>query len=398
MARGADRRRLRAALGSKLTSMAQAIAPGATIGILGGGQLGRMIAMAAAQLGLKTHIYAPDSDSPAFDVAGAHTIAAYEDEAALTGFAHSVDVITYEFENVPFRTAEVLAEICPVRPNPRALATSQDRLVEKQFLTGLGIATAPYAQVDDAGALARAVAQVGRPSILKTRRFGYDGKGQTILREGSDLAVTFRSLGGVAAILEGVVPFIKEVSVVAARGLDGTFAAYDVCENQHDHHILSVTRAPAELSPEAAETAVGIARRIAEALDYEGVIGVEMFVTEAPDRAGVPRQSITVNELAPRVHNSGHWTEDGAETSQFEQHIRAICGWPLGSTQRRGEMVEMRNLIGEDILAWREILQDPTAHLHLYGKAEARPGRKMGHVTKVIRDAAGETQKGDRHG
>jgi 5-(carboxyamino)imidazole ribonucleotide synthase len=374
--------------------MAQDIAPGATIGILGGGQLGRMLAIAAAQLGLKTHIYSPDPDSPAFDVAAVQTVAAYEDEAALADFAGSVDVVTYEFENVPARTAEVLAAICPVRPNPRALATSQDRLIEKQFLSSLGIATAPFAQVDDAGALARAVGQLGRPSILKTRRFGYDGKGQTIVREGSDLAVSFRSLGGVEAILEGVVPFIKEVSVVAARGLDGAFTAYDVCENQHDHHILSVTRAPAQLTPEAAETAVGIARHIAEALDYEGVIGVEMFVTEVPDGAGALRQSIIVNELAPRVHNSGHWTQDGAATSQFEQHVRAICGWPLGSTKRRGAMVEMRNLIGDEVNAWRDILRDPDAHLHLYGKAEARPGRKMGHVTKLIAEAQTEKPKG----
>ncbi len=218
---------------TQLTAMAQDLAPGATIGILGGGQLGRMLAMAAAELGLRTHIFSPDPQSPAFEVAGARTLAPYEDEAALVRFAGAVDVVTYEFENVPARTAAVLAAIRPVRPNPGALETSQDRLVEKQFLNGLGIATAPYAQVDDAGALARAVAQLGRPSILKTRRFGYDGKGQTILREGSDLAVTFRSLGGVPAILEGVVPFIKEVSVVAARGLDGAFAAFDVCENQH---------------------------------------------------------------------------------------------------------------------------------------------------------------------
>ncbi len=373
--------------------MAQDMSPGATIGILGGGQLGRMLAIAAAQLGLKTHIYSPDPQSPAFDVAAAHTIAAYEDEAALAAFAGEVGVVTYEFENVPARTAEVLAAIRPVRPNPRALAISQDRLIEKQFLSGLGIATAPFAQVDDAGALARAVAQLGRPSILKTRRFGYDGKGQTILRAGADLATTFRSLGGDESILEGVVPFVKEVSVVAARGLDGAFAAYDVCENQHEHHILSLTRVPAQLSPEAAETAIGIAKRIAEALDYEGVIGVEMFVTEAPDKAGVPRQSITVNELAPRVHNSGHWTQDGAETSQFEQHIRAVCGWPLGSTRRLGTMVEMRNLIGEAANAWREILQDPDAHLHLYGKAEARPGRKMGHVNKVFGTFEAKTGK-----
>jgi 5-(carboxyamino)imidazole ribonucleotide synthase len=356
-----------------------------------------MLALAAARLGLKAHVYTPDAQSPAFDVSAAHTVAAYEDEAALAVFAGAVDVVTYEFENVPARTAEVLAGICPVRPNPRALEISQDRLLEKQFLSGLGIATAPFAQVDDAGALARAVAQIGRPSILKTRRFGYDGKGQTIVREGSDLAVTFRSLGGGTAILEGVVPFVKEVSVVAARGLDGAFAAFDLCENQHEHHILSVTRVPALLSPAAAEAAIAMAQKIAEALDYEGVIGVEMFVTEAPNVDGVLQQSIIVNELAPRVHNSGHWTQDGAVTSQFEQHIRAICGWPLGSTQRCGPVIEMRNLIGDDIKAWRDILGDPSAHLNLYGKTEARPGRKMGHVTKILtkitEDGTGGNQK-----
>jgi 5-(carboxyamino)imidazole ribonucleotide synthase len=372
--------------------MDKALAPGGTVGILGGGQLGRMLAMAAARLGLKVHIFSTDPNSPAFDVASARTIAAYEDETALAAFAQRVDVVTYEFENVPARTAAVIAEICPVRPNPRVLATSQDRLFEKQFLSGLGIATAPYAQVDDAGALARAVAQLGRPSILKTRRFGYDGKGQIVLREGSDLAVTFRSLGGGPAILEGVVPFIKEVSVVAARGLDGSFAAFDVCENQHEHHILSVTRAPALLTPEAAAKAFEITRQIADALDYEGVIGVEMFVVEAPAGHGAPREDIIVNELAPRVHNSGHWTQDGAITSQFEQHIRAICGWPLGSTKLTGASVEMHNLIGDDIDAWREILQDPAAHLHLYGKTEARPGRKMGHVVKVIAPTADRIQ------
>jgi len=355
------------------------IKPGATIGILGGGQLGRMIALAAADLGLKSHVFSPDAQSPAFDVAAAYTVAAYEDEAALAAFATAVDVVTYEFENVPARTAAVLASLRPVRPNPQALATTQDRLTEKQFLNDLGVATAPFMQVDDAGALARAVAQLGRPSILKTRRFGYDGKGQTVLREGSDLATSFRSLGNVPCILEGVVPFIKEVSVVAARGLDGTFAAFDVCENHHEHHILSLTTVPASLSPEASATALETAKKIAAALDYEGVIGVEMFVTEQGSA-----QQIIVNELAPRVHNSGHWTERGALTSQFEQHVRAICGWPLGSTKRCGEKVEMRNLIGDDVEKWQEILQDPANHLHLYGKAEARPGRKMGHVTKVF--------------
>ena len=242
------------------------LAPGATIGILGGGQLGRMLALAAARLGLRTHVYCPDPDSPAFEVASASTVAPYEDEAALRAFAASVEVVTYEFENVPARTAEVLAEVRPVRPDAAALAASQDRLVEKQFLASLGIATAPFVAVDTAGALPRAVAQLGRPSILKTRRFGYDGKGQTTIKDGSDIAAAFRSLGGGACILEGVVPFTKEVSVVCARGLDGGFAAFDVCENAHRNHILHRTLAPAAIARETAAEAVAIAKKIADAL------------------------------------------------------------------------------------------------------------------------------------
>jgi 5-(carboxyamino)imidazole ribonucleotide synthase len=296
--------------------MAERLSPGDTIGILGGGQLGRMLAMAAARLGLKSHIYCPDTDSPAFDVAGAKTVAAYEDEAALRAFAQSVDVITYEFENIPARTAEVLAALRPVRPGPAALAVSQDRLTEKDFVTSLGILTAPYRAVEDAGALARAVGELGRPAILKTRRFGYDGKGQVTIREGSDLGGIFRSLGGTPCILEGVVPFIKEVSVIAARSLDGAFVAYDVTENIHANHILSVSRAPAKLDPACAEAAIAVAKKIADALDYVGVLAVELFVTEEPGEDGRLAQTIRVNETAPRVHNSGHWTLDGALCSQ----------------------------------------------------------------------------------
>ncbi|VFU09481.1 N5-carboxyaminoimidazole ribonucleotide synthase [Methylocella tundrae] len=354
-------------------------APGARVGILGGGQLGRMLAMAAAGLGLKAHIFAPEPDSPAFDVCVEKTVAAYEDEAALAFFAANVDVITYEFENVPARTAALLSDLCLVRPSAAALAACQDRLVEKEFLADIGIPTAAYMRVDDAGSMARAVAQLGRPSILKTRRFGYDGKGQVLVREGADLAVTFRSLGGGPAILEAIVPFAKEVSVVAARGADGAFAAYDVCENRHENHILKVTRAPARISPGTAAEAVELTRAIAEALDYVGVIAVEMFVVE---QAGGGEQ-LRVNEIAPRVHNSGHWTLDGSATSQFEQHIRAIVGWPLGATWRHGETVEMENLIGEEVFGFERVLREPGASLHLYGKAEARAGRKMGHVTRV---------------
>ena len=352
---------------------------GATIGFLGGGQLGRMMAMAAARLGLKAHVYAPAGDNPAFDVAARHTVAAYEDEAALSRFAAAVDVVTYEFENVPARTAEVIGQKHPVLPGPRALATTQDRLLEKDFVRSLGVETAPYMAVDDGGALARAVAAIGRPSILKTRRFGYDGKGQTAVRMGADLGGLFRGLGGAPCILEGMVAFEKEVSVVAARGHDGAFAAYDLCENVHENHILSKTIAPARAGAATQARAVEIARAIAEALDYVGVFAVEMFLVR--DDAG---ERLLVNEIAPRVHNSGHWTLDGALTSQFEQHIRAIAGWPLGATARHGARVEMTNLIGDQMDRWPGILAEPGAMPQFYGKAETRAGRKMGHVTRIF--------------
>ena len=297
-------------------------------------------------------------------------------------FAEAVDVVTYEFENVPAATAAFLAARKPVRPGPLALEKTQDRLVEKDFLRGLGIPTAPYAAIDNAGALARHIGQLGRPAILKTRRFGYDGKGQFALREGSDVGAAFRALGGAPCILEGFVAFEREVSVIGARGLDGAFAAFDVCENEHENHILSLTRAPAHMAPETAAEAMEITHKILDALDYVGVIAVEMFLVAETDPAGVRRERVVVNEIAPRVHNSGHWTTDGAETSQFEQHVRAIAGWPLGSPKRRGR-IEMRNLIGDQVEQWRALLTEPGACLHLYGKAESRPGRKMGHVTRV---------------
>jgi 5-(carboxyamino)imidazole ribonucleotide synthase len=353
--------------------------PGSTIGILGGGQLARMLALAGARLGLKSHVFSPVPDDPAFDVCAAHTKADFLDEDALAAFAESVDVVTYEFENVPARTAEVLEAHRPVRPNPKVLALTQDRLVEKDFVRGLGIATADFADVTDVESLARAVARLGRPSILKTRRFGYDGKGQTQIREGVDLAQAFASLGGAPCILEGFVPFTKEVSVVAARGLDGEFRAWDVCENVHEHHILATTTAPAAISDATARAAIDMARSIAEAADYVGVIAVELFVVS--DAQG---ERLVVNEIAPRVHNSGHWTLDGAMTSQFEQHMRAVAGMPLGSTRRHGRQVIMRNLIGADADKWADILAQDGDCLHLYGKTESRPGRKMGHVTRIV--------------
>ena len=354
------------------------IQPGATIGILGGGQLGRMLALAAAHYGLKVHVYCPDAESPAFDVAAYCTRAAYDDEEALARFAAGCDVVTYEFENVPHETAALITRHTALHPNAQALATTQDRLDEKTFVASLSIRTAPFRKVSNADELAQALDELGRPAVLKTRRFGYDGKGQAILRQGDDPEAAFAALGRAPCILEGFVPFEREVSVVAARTADGAFAAYDLCANEHRDHILACTRVPAGVSGELEREAVDIARRIADALDYVGVLAVEMFLIE---EGGAPH--VVVNEIAPRVHNSGHWTIEGAVTSQFEQHIRALCGFPLGSPSRLGR-VAMENLVGDEVAAWPEILADPAAHLHLYGKSRARPGRKMGHVTRVF--------------
>jgi 5-(carboxyamino)imidazole ribonucleotide synthase len=348
--------------------------PGSTIGVLGAGQLARMLALAAAPLGLKTHVFAPDGDEPAFEVSGAGTIAAYEDEAALARFAEAVDVVTYEFENVPARTAELLAARRPVRPGPRALGLTQDRLVEKRFIAELGLPLAAFAGVD-AESL-EAAGAVGFPAVLKTRRLGYDGKGQARVGSPAELAAAFAAIGRQPATLEAFVPFAKEVSVVAARATDGAFCAYDAIENVHRDHILATSTAPAEVGPETAAEAVEAARRIAAALDYVGVLAVEFFVT----REG----ALLVNEIAPRVHNSGHWTIEGAETSQFEQHVRAVAGWPLGPATRRAPRVAMENLVGDAARHWAALAAEPGAHLHLYGKAEARPGRKMGHVTRLL--------------
>ncbi|KAB1078738.1 5-(carboxyamino)imidazole ribonucleotide synthase [Methylobacterium soli] len=362
---------------------ARLIEPGSTLGIVGGGQLGRMIALAAADYGLKVHVFAPDADSPAFDVAGATTRAAYDDAEALARFAEAVDVVTYEFENIPRETAEILAARAPLHPSASALAVTQDRLTEKSFINGLGIPTAPFRAIDSGDDFDRALEAIGRPSVLKTRRFGYDGKGQRMIRaEGAiERSAIMAEFGGAPLILEGFVPFEREVSVVAARSADGSFAAFDLCENEHRDHILAVTRVPATgISPETAASAIAIARRIADALDYVGVLAVEMFLVREGES-----ERVVVNEIAPRVHNSGHWTIEGALTSQFAQHVRAVCGWPLGDAARTGGMrVEMHNLIGDEAEGWREILARPGAHLHLYGKGEFRPGRKMGHVTRLI--------------
>jgi 5-(carboxyamino)imidazole ribonucleotide synthase len=344
-----------------------------------------MLALAALKVGLRTHVFAPDSTAPAYDATAARTVAGFDDEEALSRFAEAVDIVTFEFENVPTETVEFLAERLPVRPGARALALTQDRMIEKTFLRDLRLRTAPFVGVEDAGALARAVAELGRPAILKTRRFGYDGKGQSLIREGSNVSAVHRALGGAPMILEGFVAFEREISVVAARSLEGDVVAYDLSENEHERHILARSRAPARIAVETALEAKRIATTILEALEYVGVLAVELFVIR--DRQG--REGLVVNEIAPRVHNSGHWTLDGAQTSQFEQHVRAIAGWPLGAPTRRGR-VEMHNLIGEDAEEWRDILAQPDLCLHLYGKLEIRPDRKMGHVTRIFPEAPGE--------
>ena len=356
---------------------APALKPGATIGILGGGQLGRMLALAAARLGFKCHIFAPNPESPAFDVVHRVSCADYADTRALDAFAADVDVVTYEFENVPAEAATFLGARVPVLPDPKVLATTQDRLAEKSFVAGLGIRTAPYAAVAQPAELAAALERVGRPAVLKTRRFGYDGKGQATIRNGTDPAAAWREVGGQPCILEAFVPFEREVSVVAARGNNGAVESFDVTENEHRDHILKISRVPAAIPQATANEARRIAGAIAQKFNYVGVLAVEMFVL----RDGV----ILVNEIAPRVHNSGHWTLDGASVSQFEQHIRAVAGWPLGKPIRRGR-VEMTNLIGSEVEDYRRWLAVPGAAVHLYGKTAVRPGRKMGHVTRVFAD------------
>ena len=357
--------------------------PGDTIGILGGGQLGRMLALAAARLGLRCHVFSPDPDSPAFDVVQRATCAEYADVAALETFAADVDVITYEFENIPSATAMVLAARRPVLPDPAILEITQDRLAEKTFVRNLGIATADFADVSDLASLKRAVARIGLPSVLKTRRFGYDGKGQAMLRRIDELGAAWESLETHSAILEQFIPFEREISVVAARSADGHVECFDVTENEHRNHILKTSRVPAAISPHLAAEATGIATKIAEAFKYVGVFAVEMFV-----QPGTP--SLLVNEIAPRVHNSGHWTLDGATVSQFEQHIRAIAGWPLAPARRHGD-VTMTNLIGSDLDAYGDWLTKPGATVHLYGKGQVREGRKMGHVTEITAPGSAKT-------
>ncbi|MBX3455701.1 5-(carboxyamino)imidazole ribonucleotide synthase [Ferrovibrio sp.] len=354
------------------------LAPGSRIGILGGGQLGRMIALAAAPLGYRCHIYAPENDPPAAQVSERCTRADYTDIAALQAFAAEVDVVTYEFENIPVEPVAALAQLIPVRPGVDALRITQDRLFEKDFANRHDAPTAPYHAVTSLADLQAAIAKLGLPLILKTRRMGYDGKGQVRIDSAEQAEAAFKQLGSDLLIAEGFIPFEREISVVLARGLDGAIASWGPVENIHRHHILWRSHAPAALDAALMDEANAMAQRLAEGLHYVGVLAVEMFVLP-PQTKG---RRILVNELAPRVHNSGHWTMDAALTSQFEQHVRAICGLPLGSTERLADAV-MENLIGDEVDAWPSLLAEPKTKLHLYGKAEARPGRKMGHVTRL---------------
>ena len=351
------------------------IPPGSTIGILGGGQLGRMIAMAAAQLGYRTHIFAPEESGPAADVSPRWTRAAYEDAAALAAFAESVDVVTYEFENIDPSAVETLAHHGLVRPGAHALRIAQDRLAEKRFVCDLGGLTAPFAPVESLDDLENAIDAIGSRAILKTNRMGYDGKGQARLSEPGDAVGAWNAIGRQSAILEGFVTFTEEFSVILARGADGEVRFWDSSANVHVDGILSTSTIPAgPVIAAQVEQARALARKVADALGYVGVLTCEFFASaEGP----------IFNEMAPRVHNSGHWTIEGVVTSQFENHVRAICGLPLGDTGLAAARIDMRNLIGDQAAEWPAILADPANHLHLYGKHDARPGRKMGHVTRL---------------
>jgi 5-(carboxyamino)imidazole ribonucleotide synthase len=348
-----------------------------TIGIIGGGQLGRMLAMAAARLNFRTVILEPQADCPAAHVANAQIAAAYDDAAALAELAKRCDVVTYEFENVPVTAAEDLALQVTVYPPPKALEMAQDRLTEKSFINGCGIPTARFHAVDSQADLETALADFGGQGVLKTRRLGYDGKGQRVYRSAADSAEGgYAALGSVPLILESFVPFEREISIIAARGSDGKVACYDPAENVHRNGILHTSTLPANISEQAAAEARKAAEKILTALGYVGVIGIEFFV--------LADGSLIANEMAPRVHNSGHWTEAACVISQFEQHIRAVAGLPLGNPDRHSDCV-MTNLIGDDILALPEWLRLDDTLVHLYGKTEARPGRKMGHVTQLLR-------------
>ncbi len=348
------------------------VPPGGTIGIVGGGQLGRMLALAAARLGLKTCIYNDTTDAPAFQVTPHSLVGPYDDLNMLATFAEVCDAVTFEFENLPAHAIAHLAERVWVAPGAHALAITQDRLSEKTFVEKLGLKTAPFFEVSSAVQAREAFGKLQGCGVLKTRRFGYDGKGQAKVASAEEAAKAYESFKGAPAILEGFVDFSYEASVVAARGAGGAFAAYDPPENEHENHILRRSTVPSRLTPAQTDEAKRIAKAIGDALDYVGVFAVELFVGKGGE--------LLVNEIAPRVHNTGHWTIEACQCSQFEQHIRAVAGWPLGDPARHADAV-MENIIGAEAHAWEALAR--TGALHLYGKTEARPGRKMGHVTRL---------------
>jgi 5-(carboxyamino)imidazole ribonucleotide synthase len=351
------------------------VPPGSTIGIVGGGQLGRMLGMAAAQLGYRIHVFAPAS-GPANDVASAFTEASYHQSDRLAAFADSCDVVTYEFENVPLGALALIADKVPIRPGLKALEIAQARHLEKAFVRDLGGRTAPFALANDVDELIPALETIGLPAIVKTIRMGYDGKGQARVDDLGQARQAWHSVKRQPSIVEGFVEFSHEFSILIARGHDGATIAYPPTWNIHRGGILhrAAVPAPASIAAQAAE-ATALAGQVADSLDYVGLLALEFFATP---------QGPVFNEMAPRVHNSGHWTIEGAETSQFENHVRAICGLSLGSTALTGARAEMENLIGDEVARWPELLAEPGAHLHLYGKDEASPGRKMGHVTRVF--------------
>lgn len=353
-----------------------ALGPNAVIGIVGGGQLGRMSAMAAAKLGFKTHILTQDPNGPAAQVTHGITLGAYDDLAALEQFARAVDVVTFEFENISADGLDCLAQHCPVRPSGTILRTSQDRVAEKTFLTQAGIPIAPWHPVTDLASAHAAAEKLGFPFILKTARDGYDGKGQRRVYTPQELESAYTALAPRQLVAEGMVDFACEISVMVVRGQDGTVRCFDPVQNFHSNGILDITLAPAPIAPELALQAQTLATTIAEHLDLVGILGVELFL----DQTG----TLLVNEIAPRPHNSGHWTMNACPVDQFEMHIRAVAGLPLPPALRHSDAV-MKNLIGPDDMAlWPQIVATPTFLPHLYGKAEARPGRKMGHVNLIF--------------
>jgi len=363
-----------------LPELSGPLPPGSTLGILGSGQLGRMTASAAARLGYRCHVYGPEPDAPANQVSDAATVAAYDDAEALTRFAAAVDVVTFEFENIPLATVAVLEKLVPLRPGAAVLSICQHRLREKDFCNGVSVPTTAYRAAEDVGSLRRAVEAIGTPCILKSAELGYDGKGQVRIAANTDLAEAWAAMRGHAAdaigVVEAIVEFRMEISVIVARSADGSLRSYVPVENRHRNHILDETIAPANLPDELADRAEAIARHLAKEIGLVGLLAVEMFVTHD--------DKILVNELAPRPHNSGHWTLDACVTSKFEQFIRAVAGLPLGSTERLCDAV-MKNMLGDEVNDWMRLLSEPGNKLHIYGKAEARQGRKMGHVKRLIR-------------